>query len=174
MSFDLKYVTLCGTESYTRYGTIGVRIEVAGAKLPDPATEAIRYAAYDAERAIQNAIMTALVATDPDAQKRRTAERAQIVGLFPAPIYVEEIPNGYCADWCCKHLPWFIVTTTVGRIKIGWRKRVIEIDWSQTTGTKTAAELFADEDVTKDERMIHAWGEDKARAYVAAIVASTA
>ena len=88
------------------------------------------------------------------------------------PIYIEEIPNGYCNRACCRHLPWFIVTTTVGRIKIGWRKRVIEIDWSDTKGTAEAETLFAAEDVTKGTRYIHAWSVEKAKSYVAAIMSS--
>jgi hypothetical protein len=83
---------------------------------------------------------------------------------------VEEIPNGYCNRYCCAHLPWYIVTTRLGRIKIGWRKSVINIDWAETQGTKTSEELFQSENVTKDTRGIHAWGYEKARAYVGAII----
>ena len=64
-------------------------------------------------------------------------------------IFVEEIPNGYCNEPCCSRLPWFIVTTPVGHIKIGWRKRVINIDWTNTLQKKNGHELFPNEDVTK-------------------------
>lgn len=97
------------------------------------------------------------------------SERDRLVGLFRDPIFVEAIPNGYCGPSCFPDRPWFIVTTRAGRIKIGWRKRVIAIDWSDSTITATAEELFPCENVTKDGRLIHAWGYDKAREYVASL-----
>ena len=60
----------------------------------------------------------------------------------------------------------------IGRFKIGWRKRAILLDWSETVGTKTSEELFKDEDVTKDTRMIHAWSLEHAKRYIESIVAS--
>lgn len=81
-------------------------------------------------------------------------------------IYVKEIPNSYCSDYCCKHLPWFEVTTTKGTITIGWRKRVIEIDWSKSDVEKKSNELFLNEDVTKGDYYIHAWGYEKAQEYI--------
>ena len=85
-------------------------------------------------------------------------------------IYVEEIPNGYCNRYCCKHLPWFVVTTKVGRITIGWRKRVINIDWEGSAITKKANELFPQEDVTKGDKLIHAWGYEKAKEYIGVLL----
>lgn len=182
MSLGLTYHTLQGEEGCGRYGSFGVRIEVA-APLPflsqrrDPNNEtteekAVHHAGYEAADLIKKAVMTCVVANDPKAKEQAIAERAQIVGLFPSPIYVEAIPNGYCSDWCCKHLPWFKVTTSVGHFTIGWRKRVISIDWAETKGTKNSTELFAGEDVTKGERSIHAWSTEKAAAYIEAIIGS--
>ena len=104
--------------------------------------------------------------------KRAAEEKVAILALFPGTPFVEEIPNGYCSQYCCKHLPWFIVTTQVGRVKIGWRKRVIQIDWSETRNTKNSEELFAKEDVTKEAKMIHAWSYEDAKRYLEAIIAS--
>ena len=76
------------------------------------------------------------------------------------------IPNEYCPDdTCCP--PWFEVTTTIGTFKIGWRKDVINIDWSRFR--RNFLRLFEDEDVTKDKHYIHAWGTDKAVEYLARI-----
>lgn len=179
----LTYQLLHGEEGSGTYGAYGFRIAVAHKGLPnldarrdlDNETveeKAFHHAGYDVADGLKGAIMTYVISRDPKAQAARVAERAQIVGLFPAGCYVEEIPNGYDSGWSQKHLPWFVVTTSVGRITIGWRRRVIAIDWSETCGTKTSGELFPTEDVTKDKTSIHAWSIDKARAYVAAIIGS--
>lgn len=104
--------------------------------------------------------------------KQAKEEKEKLLSLFPDKSFVLEIPNGYCSDWCCKHLPWFTVTTKVGPITIGWRKRVISIDWKQTVRTKTSNELFAKEDVTKEYKLIHAWSYEDAKRYVNAIINS--
>ncbi len=104
---------------------------------------------------------------NPKTKIESEENKSAILGLFEnRAIYVEEIPNGYCSRYCCKHLPWFIITTNKGRIKIGWRKRVIEIDWKDSDIKNTAEELFPQEDVTKFECKIHAWGYKKAKEYL--------
>lgn len=182
-AMGLTYRSIRGEESSGTYGTFGIRIAVAHKNLPvlgddprqwTPQERAISDATYAAVGGLTDAFMTAIIAADPDAQARRKAEREQIVSLFAAPTLVEEIPNGYCSRYCCKHLPWFVITTNVGRFTVGWRKRVINIDWTDTKGTKTAAELFAKEDVTKGVRYIHAWSVEKAREYIAAVIGSAA
>ena len=102
----------------------------------------------------------------PEAWGHAAVERARLLGLFEGPIFAEEIPNGYCGPQCCFHRKWFIVTTRIGHIKIGWRKRVISIDWERTLVTKTAEELFPKEEVTKRGRLIHAYGYEKAKEYI--------
>jgi hypothetical protein len=179
MSNNLDYNELYKVESAGVYGAFGLKILVAvhppveegqPAPVVDLDHETIRYAMGDVAKAIQKAVMVVQIAKMPQAQARAKSERENLLGVFPQPIFVEEIPNGYCPDYCCVHLPWFIVTTTVGRIKIGWRKSVINLDWSETKGTKTSAELFANENVTKDKRAIHAWDYQRAKAYVGAIL----
>jgi hypothetical protein len=172
---DDKYVPLLEQTSMGRYGAFSIKILVAGSNLPDLKANTIWGAAYDAQKAIEAAIRTEILAADPEAQKEAKAERDQLLGLFlfQEPIFVEEIPNGYCSDWCCKHLPWFVITTKVGRFKIGWRKRVINIDWKETKGTKTAEELFPEENVTKGGRMIHAWSGADAKRYITKILKET-
>ncbi|MBI2120346.1 MAG: hypothetical protein HYT94_01840 [Parcubacteria group bacterium] len=84
-------------------------------------------------------------------------------------IQMTSLPNEYCP---CEHCPpWFDVETEFGTIKIGWRKRVINIDWANVIPTtvayrKLTDKLFEDEDVTKGVGYIHAWGYDKAVAYL--------
>lgn len=164
---------LYGGESFGSSGSFGIRIVVAGSLPRDLTSSEIWGATHDAVKKIEFAVRAAFMAENPEALARRVAERTQIAACFgPEALFVEEIPNGYCSDWCCTQLPWFIVTTRVGRIKIGWRKRVINIEWDQTIGTKTAEELFPDEDVTKGGRHIHAWSGEHAARYISAIIAS--
>jgi len=85
---------------------------------------------------------------------------------IPVDMFVQEIPNQYCSRHCCLYKPWLVVTTTRGKITIGWRKRVISIDWSDSHVKATAQELFPLEDVTKVQRSIHAWSYDKAKEYI--------
>jgi hypothetical protein len=104
---------------------------------------------------------------DPKSKEFANKEKTDIISLFgDRAIYVEEIPNGYCSEYCCKHLPWFIITTNKGRIKIGWRKRVIEINWDDSIIIENAEFLFPNEDVTKFDKTIHAWELEKAKQYI--------
>lgn len=69
---------------------------------------------------------------------------------------VHELPNGYWPDAYVelrRDNPWWLIETEIGLVKIGWRKRVISIDWSATPYRIVVTE----KDVTKDETMVHAW-----------------
>jgi hypothetical protein len=168
----LEYHELYKKESHGSYGSYGLKLEIAG-KIGDLRKLGSSAAVYKAMEELENELLKEIYAARPETAEEGHNNRKFLLGCFPpAPIYVEEIPNGYCSRGCCAHLPWFIVTTSIGRIRIGWRKRVILIDWSETKDTKTSDELFAKEDVTKDTRMIHAWSYDKATEYLKAIIAS--
>ena len=73
--------------------------------------------------------------------------------------------------------PWWLVKTKHGLIKIGWRKRVINIDWSDTpyhSGVSKFADgrdidALTNDDVTKDESMVHAWSYAKAVQYLSSL-----
>lgn len=75
------------------------------------------------------------------------------------------IPNEYSRGDPSYFGPWFMVETPRGRVKIGWRKRVINIDWGETA-IQLPSGTFEDEDVTKGATFIHAWGTDKAVQYL--------
>lgn len=150
----------------TSYGEFAIEINVGATNLPALESEAIREAADKAASMVKKAVMAAIVRSTPEAIERAKEERDQLVGLFNVLVFVEEIPNGYCSDWCCEHKPWFVVTTPQGKFKIGWRKRVIQIEWDGVTNSKTAEAIFANENVTKGERMIHAWSLEDARRYI--------
>lgn len=113
--------------------------------------------------------------TDPDKIRQRQDHFFMLKELFTraetGPIFAKEIPNEYCGKACCITKPWAIVTTPKGHFKIGWRKRVINIDWTESIVGGSGEELFPDEEVTKSSkyeqsRLIHAWGWDKAVEYL--------
>lgn len=96
-----------------------------------------------------------------------------------------KIPNEYWPDTASysdlrESSPWWLVTTPVGVIKIGWRKRVIEIDWYATKyrvgeglhfkdrPNDLIADVTAD-DVTKGASYVHAWTYGKAVDYLSTI-----
>lgn len=143
-----------------------LEINVDVTNLPDLTNPKIMDAAYTASKLLQSTIMEVVLESDNNAQTRKKAERIGIISLFKSSIFVEEIPNGYCHDYCCKHLPWYVITTDIGRFVVGWRKSVMSIDWTQTINTKTADELFPNIDVTKGERSIHAWSIKDAAVYI--------
>lgn len=83
-------------------------------------------------------------------------------------IRLDEIPNEYCPKpYCCP--PWFNVETTIGRIKIGQCKRVINIDWTGIPVDGLA--LFGGEQVTYGSNHIHAWNGADCRRYLRGILA---
>ncbi len=113
------------------------------------------------------------------------SDLASKIGLTKSPITL--IPNEYFGskqnDPYCS--PWGLIKTPKGDIKVGWRKRVINIDWKDLYDkalTKTSEHdyetrikiresfygenLFANEDVTKGTHMIHAWSSEKAVEYL--------
>lgn len=165
---DIPTTLVSGTASPGQYGLFKLEIRVnidPGHEL----TDAERFACYDAEKLLKYAFMKARMDRDPKAKEAAAEERAALLGCFPETIFVETIPNGYCSDWCCTHLPWFVVTTRKGRITIGWRKRVINISWDKCVAGE-ALVLFPNEDVTRTERTIHAWSLEKAQEYIAVLL----
>jgi hypothetical protein len=173
---NTPYIPLMGEESVGTHGAFGIKIEVTGSDLPDLSSRAmpsaIWSAAHNAVKEIKSAIMAEKISTDPKEQEKARLERLELLACFSGPIFVSAIPNGYCSDYCCRHLPWFKVTTSIGHFEIGWRKRVISLDWSKTIAAATAGDLFQKEDVTKGQRSIHAWSIEKAKQYIEAVTNS--
>jgi hypothetical protein len=147
--------------------THGIEIRIA---INRPLNDKDEMAMYKIADDITTAIMSESMRLDPEQAEAKEAERAELVGLFGhTAVLVEEIPNGYCSRWCCTQKPWYVVTTPKGRITLGWRKRVIEIAWEARVNA-AAEELFPGEDVTKIDRMIHAYGYEKAKEYIARLL----
>ena len=168
---NLAYKQVVGREVFSHLAQYGVQIWVPG-HLPDKLPEKLHTAIYEAQEKIMEEMRGYLISQNQEALKYAAEQKRRILELFEAPIYVEEIPNGYCSASCCRHLPWFNVTTPVGRIQIGWRKRVIEINWVDTRVEGTGEELFPEEDVTKGDWHIHAWSYEKAKEYIEVLLRS--
>lgn len=104
---------------------------------------------------------------DPELQESFKLIKIEIKSLFPESYAIEEIPNEYSNEAYYRGKPWFKVATPKGILKIGWRKCVIEINWSGFLGNKPKAQdIFADKDVTKGEYFIHAWSYKDAKQYL--------
>lgn len=166
---DLEgYKFFTGREGYSGEYTYGIKIFV---KIDRDFTEADKTLQWKVSDMLHDGLLRESIRLNPESEERAEVERAGIIGAFGGrTIFVEEIPNGYCSQYCCTHLPWFIVTTTKGRIKIGWRKSVINIDWKDSTIKKTADEMFPDYGGTKWETGIHAYGYEKAAEFLEVIL----
>jgi len=120
---------------------------------------------------------------------REKQEREYFEDIFKEAGFKEvtltAIPNEYCQ--CEECAPWYSVSYVIstrlgasspwsvrkigGTIKIGWRKRVININVVHGRGKGFAWYpaldiLFSDENVTKDITFIHAWGKEKCVEYL--------
>lgn len=82
------------------------------------------------------------------------------------PLSLTKIPNEYCGDHdnpkgvnceICQRRPWWLIETNVGKIKVGWRKRVIVLDW-RATGFALGENDVTTANVTKDEYSVHCYG----------------
>lgn len=105
------------------------------------------------------------------ARRTQRLSREEMTGAFRKAGFPQaqllSIPNEYCPCDTCP--PWYRVQVDdLTPFTIGWRKRVISIDWSETT--VDLLHLFEGEDVTKERHLIHAWSYDKASEYLAKIL----
>jgi hypothetical protein len=104
-------------------------------------------------------------------EERHKDYKYYILNCFPDNIFVEEIPNEYSPnDPYYRGYKWLIITTKIGRFKIGSRKRVFHVEWTDTLCNKTSEELFPNETVTKYDKVIHAWNFQKMKEYVDTIM----
>lgn len=166
----MTYIQVGGIECFGK-DDFGIKILLASSTSRDLTnlTKAETQAIQSAVGLIGDAFTEATNRLDPERQLAIAKERGDLVNLFTATIFVEEIPNGYCTQACCKDKSWLIVTTKQGRIMIGWRKQVINIDWALSQIVPGAKDLFPGEDVTRGDKYIHAWSLEKARAYIAVL-----
>lgn len=72
-------------------------------------------------------------------------------------------PAAYVEERACS--PWWLAETEFGNIEIGWRKRVISINW-ESTGVEVKVLADSEEWITHGPHMVHAYGYAKAVEYV--------
>jgi len=80
------------------------------------------------------------------------------------PATFEPIKNEYAPGATPYYTNWFIVTTALGKFKVGWRKRVIHLSVLDPEIDFTP--LFKEERTTKDKAMIHCYGYVKLAEYI--------
>jgi hypothetical protein len=166
---DLKL--LSSSESYGGNHSCHATVMLNSNKFDELPEEVRETIGYDAERFIEELRNKIELAHAKEFQQEKRQENiVKMQGLFHLAgfefIHAEVIDNQYSEHPVYYADPWQVVTTTKGLFTIGWRKRVISIDWSKAYTKKTADELFPDEDVTKYDQLIHAWGYDKAVEYL--------
>lgn len=176
---ELKYTEVHRHEAYgaTSLG-VQILVHVGDVKLSEDEINQIRRLGDQ----VMKIIHTAEVKADPEKVRIGKEETAALLACFGdnqdsgftrrLNISHTELPNGYCSQPCCILNPWLKVQTFRGPITIGWRKRVINIDWSESNIALSANDLFPSEDVTKGDKYIHAWGYEKAKAYLAVLMQS--
>ena len=151
-------------ESVGQYGGIGIEIFVDINRELTPIDNRNLREIGDS---IHSVLLSESIKNDESIKSQVKEEKDGVLSVFgDNAIYVEEIPNGYSNDEYFKMFPWFIITTKLGRIKIGWRKRVIEIDWSDSAIVFEADDIFPTEDTTKIGKLIHAWDYEQAKRYI--------
>ena len=171
-----NWKTLYKKESWGNQ-TFGIEVRVA---MDREFTENDKRFSYKIGDEIEDAILREGARINPELQAERDAEQRHFMTCFPdnMNIFAEAIPNQYCSRYCCEMSPWYKVTTPKGVITIGWRKRVIHLEWEpRVTGGINADTLFPNEkvygdvDVTRYDCVIHAYGYDKAKQYLSVILA---
>lgn len=106
-----------------------------------------------------------------------TEERVRaLMTLAGFSIYkVWELPNGYWPKvdhyrGIRESNPWWLVMTDIGPIEIGYRKRVISINWEACSfGRLPVRGIVTEDDVTKDTTYVHAYTDEKALEYLKAL-----
>lgn len=174
---DAHYKTLYGIESLGdgALKRVGVRVMV---HVDDPTlldNEDVRHAGSKAVDAVLLALRLEAKRRDPMTEVQRLTEKEAFTAAFIAAgfpvIYMEPVENEYWRSGPeAMESPWYVVTTPIGHFKVGWRKRVIVLDWTRTTIKTPASTVFHTEDVTMGDCMIHCWGYDKLHQYLRMLV----
>ena len=137
----------------------GVAIYIRGARPLPPEVEKVARK-YGSD--IVTAVEEAKARLDPETEIVAKCVQAWLLACFAdaglTPVFSESVPNEYWPDARDRlRSPWLLVTTRLGHVKIGWRKSVIQIDWSRTVVEANGRELFPETKNTVGDRHVHAW-----------------
>lgn len=156
MDFSGKGVCVCGKELYGSGGTISPNLSASWRNC-SCGLKAIFYS-------IKEDMEIEVQARHKDQRKLDEELKDKLLSLFKlADIPVNQhwsIENGYYGN----KADWLLAQTPLGLIKIGWRKRVINIDWSAT-----GISYLIKDDVTKDKYFCHAWSYADAITYLSGL-----
>lgn len=162
---------LFSIESCSSEGNFKCTIDIESQKY-DVLPEDIKYnISYIAEKASNNINhMIKIEWAKIHEKEKREKHISELSNYFKSAgfnlIYVKVIENQYSNEsWCYKY-PWLEVTTNKGIIIIGWRKRVINLDWSESDIDKIGFDIFKNEKTTIGEKYIHCHSGDKAIEYL--------
>lgn len=175
-----KLVSFYEVHSYSSEGfSASVRIEVSGPSI-DPDEHGAAFARVVQAERVYHDLWSEIVRSDPET---RLASAEHVEGLKaafgPVPYYaLTPLPNGYCSRPCCYGRPWAKFHTTAGDVVMGWRKRVLVVDWTSSDFGKTAEDVYAagvllsSGGVSHGERYIHVNSTEEARKVVVFLFAS--
>lgn len=153
----------------------GVRIQIYGTGLDKDdfkGSKNLRLAGYDAVDKIRDEILRLIRSNDDERKQKVNSVKQSLMDCFDGPIYVEEIPNGYCSSWCCEDKHWLKVTTEIGHFVIGWRSSVIQLEWNETIVSQTSKDLFPDNHQSNSTRSVHVDTYKQAKEYIKTIIAA--
>lgn len=144
---------------------------------------------YGVGRQVEELLSEQAKRLDPATWEREAKTKADFEKAFAdaglGPVFMEPIPNEYWSSAIGD--PWYNVATPIGYIKIGWRKRVINIDWARTVLMSLLKDKYSSEprppggeellpDVIKSgetttlgDYYVHAYGYEKATKYLKAM-----
>lgn len=102
--------------------------------------------------------------------RKKSLEQAEsIVKLAGFDIYhAWELANRYWPNnpaYDDVRMPWWLFLTDIGPVQLGWRKKVIHIEWSACAFRGVVTE----DNVTKEITCVHAWSVEKAVEYMRAL-----
>lgn len=160
---------LFGIQSYGKYNfEMDIMVD-AGRQLDDADRNSCRKLA----EAIRDIIEGRTIELDPEMQAASRLQRQDILECFPNSVYWIPVENGYHGNTAYGRMfPWYRITTNRGIFTVGWRKNVINLDWSETNIKSSSDELFADEYGTKGYSYIHAYSYQKLKEYVSTLMES--
>jgi len=96
---------------------------------------------------------------------------AKLAGLEIRRVW--ELANGYwplAPHYDSVRRPWWLLQTDIGLVRLGWRKRVLEIEWESCFVRGIALRgVVTDDNVTKGDTYVHAWSVEKAIEYMRAL-----